>query len=67
MKSQLGLEKLYWVQDNLASTWLNPIFSLYLNYLFDKINLNSLSTNNLNELDSLGLNCWVPRILDQIN
>ena len=39
MKSQLDLEKPYWVQDNLASTWLNPILSVNLNYLFDKINL----------------------------
>ena len=39
MKSQLDLEKSYWVQDNLASTWLDPIFSLCLNFLFDKINL----------------------------
>ena len=67
MKSQLDLEKSYWVQDNLASTRLNPIFSLHLNYLFDKINLSQLLTNNLNKLDSLSFNCWVPRVLHHIH
>ena len=37
IKYQLGLKKSDWVQGNLASTWLDPIFSLYLDFLFDKI------------------------------
>ena len=40
MKSQLDLKKFYWIYDNLASTWLDLIFFIYLNFLFDKINLN---------------------------
>ena len=63
MKYQFGLEKFDWVQSNLASTWLDLIFSLYLDFLFNKI----LFTNNLNELDSLNSNCWVSKVLDQLN
>ena len=66
MKCQLGLEKSNWVQGNLANTWLDPIFSLYLDFLFDKIIQNKLSANNRNELDLLDSNCLVSKILDQI-
>ena len=37
MKYQLDLEKPDWVQGNLVSTWLDPISSLHLDFLFDKI------------------------------
>ena len=37
MKYQLNLEKPDWVQGNLASTLLDLIFYLYLDFLFDKI------------------------------
>ena len=67
MNCQLDLEKSYWVQSNLASTWLEPIFSLCFIFLFDKIIQTKLSANNLNELDSLDSNCWVSKILDQLN
>ena len=46
---------------------VGPIFSLCLIFLFDKIIQTELSTNNLNEFDSLGSNYWVPKILDQMN
>ena len=67
MKSQLDLEKSYQIQDNLASTWLDPIFSLCLIFLFDKIIQTKLSTNNLNKLNLLDFNYWVSKILDQMN
>ena len=57
MKCQLGLEKSDWVEGNLASTWMDPIFSLCLDFLFDKIIQTLLSANNLNELDLLDFNC----------
>ena len=43
MKYQLDLEKLDWVQDNLTSTWLDLISFLYLDFLFDKKNLNLIT------------------------
>ena len=57
MKCQLGLEKFDWIQSNLASIWLDPISSLCLDFLFDKIIQTKLFTNNLNELNSLDFNC----------
>ena len=42
-------------------------FFLYLNYLFDKINLSKLSVNNLNKLDLLGSNYWMSKILDHMH
>ena len=46
---------------------IGPNFFLYLNFLFNKINSTKLSANNLNKLDLLGFNYWMPKILNQMN